>query len=856
MNKITLYFILLFSITITGQTTYNINNPSDLENNTYVAGDVIILANGTYSSSQRIDFIGNGTASEPITFRAETPGGVKFTGGLQMNIGGDYVVVDGFHWQGGFGASNFIQFRNNSDYAHHSTIQNCVIDGLTVSPDDLEPGTSVKHRWIVLYGTYNSVLNCSFLNKTNAGATVLVELEYNASPDDGVTNTSCNLVGHTISNNYFYKYAKTDTNLSNANDSETIRIGSSNYQNVNSGTTVSNNYFVEADGENEIITNKSKNNLFINNTFRRSRGSLVLRHGSNATVDGNYFLGEDIDGTGGIRITDSNHTITNNYIQDCITVVDQAKWNNGITFIGGGDTAAVSCTASNTTNGYQKSENITLSNNTIINTNAPLFYNTDKGSNDPTGNVLDNLIYFADSDPNLSDVISGDTENSYANMGTSLTYSGNVYSGTSLGETNTGFSEETGITASPDGEIFTFSGTGSDGKGADMGVYQPIIDDNVGNGIGACFVDNEGNNFSGGNCTIVTPEFLTVGSLPIFSPSAGSNNVLVNANVSWTAMSNDSWISIDTSSGSGNITVSVSVTENLDTNSRTGTVIFTQDPGGDNIVRTLNVTQEGVDLTDLYDLINTGLAGDPVTIDSFSQQQVDPDNNKFNYASNTLDKDFESHWTAQDGDILPGDIKGDGEYVIYDLGSSYELDLLQIATDDKDDPYGLQVWLSTTGTSASDFTMILPSTGDLLITTTVGVNDAFDQYEITASARYVKLIGFGRFDSAGNQRQSPWNNITEIEFYGTSVLSIDTINLDNEIVLYPIPVKNMLYINNLDENFQSIKIYSMDGKELLEKKVTHSNEELSIDLSFLAKGTYIISLNKGINSITKMIVVD
>ena len=856
MNKITLYFILLFSISITGQTTYNINNPLDLENNTYAAGDVIILANGTYSSSQRIDFIGNGTASDPITFRAETPGGVKFTGGLQMNIGGDYVVVDGFHWQGGFGASNFIQFRNNSDYAHHSTIQNCVIDGLTVSPDDLEPGTSVKHRWIVLYGTYNSVLNCSFLNKTNAGATVLVELEYNASPDDGVTNTSCDLVGHTISNNYFYKYAKTDTNLSNANDSETIRIGSSNYQNVNSGTTVSNNYFVEADGENEIITNKSKNNLFINNTFRRSRGSLVLRHGSNATVDGNYFLGEDIDGTGGIRITDSDHTITNNYIQDCITVVDQAKWNNGITFIGGGDNAAVSCTASNTTNGYQKSENITLSNNTIINTNAPLYYNTDKGSNDPTGNVLDNLIYFATSDPNLSDVISGDTETSYADMGTSLTYSGNVYTGTSLGETNSGFSEETGITASPDGEIFTFSGTGSDGKGADMGVYEPTIDDNVGHGIGACFVDNEGNNFSGGNCSIVTPEFLTVGSLPIFSPSAGSNNVLVNANVSWTAMSNDSWISIDTNSGTGNITVSVSVTENLDTNSRTGSVIFTQDPGGDNIVRTLNVSQEGADLTDLYELINTGLAGDPVTIDSFSQQQVDPDNNKFNYASNTLDKDFETHWTAQDGDILPGDIKGDGEYVIYDLGSSYELDLLQIATDDKDDPYGLQVWLSTTGTSASDFTMILPSTGDLLITTTVGVNDAFDQYEITASARYVKLIGFGRFDSAGNQRQSPWNNITEIEFYGTSVLSIDTINLDNEIVLYPIPVKNMLYINNLDENFQSIKIYSMDGKELLEKKVTHSNEELSIDLSFLAKGTYMISLNKGINSITKMIVVD
>ena len=98
----------------------------------------------------------------------------------------------------------------------------------------------------------------------------------------------------------------------------------------------------EADGRNEIITNKSKGNRYTNNTFRRCRGSLVLRHGSDATVDGNYFLGENIDGTGGIRITDSNHEITNNYIQNCITVEEQAKWNNGITFIGGSANAAVS----------------------------------------------------------------------------------------------------------------------------------------------------------------------------------------------------------------------------------------------------------------------------------------------------------------------------------------------------------------------------------------------------------------------------------------------------------------------------------------------------------------------------------
>ncbi|MDB9888414.1 hypothetical protein OAC92_08505 [Polaribacter sp.] len=577
MTKNTFYLLMFLTVSVYSQTTYTINDPLDLEDNTFVAGDVIILEDGIYNSDERINFIGNGTAENPIVFRAATPGGVIFSGGLQMNIGGDYLVVDGFHWKGGYGASNFIQFRNGSDYANHSTIQNCAIDGLALSPDDIaDDGTTsiTKHRWIVLYGTFNAVINCSFMNKASAGALILAEYQYNSEADP------CATVGHTISNNYFYKYEKIDNSLSNSGDSETIRIGSSGNQNVNSEVTVSNNYFVEADGENEIITNKSKGNRFTNNTFRRCRGSLVLRHGSEATVDGNYFLGENVDGTGGIRITDSDHEITNNYIQDCITVAEQAKWNNGITFIGGSANAAVLCTGTNTSNGYQKSENLIISNNTIINTNAPLYYNTDKGTTDPTGNVSNNLIYFVAGNANLSDVISGDTATAYDDLGTSLTYTGNVYTGTSLGETNTGFSEETGITANADGEIFTFSGTGSAGKGANLGSYIPLTDDSVGYGIGACFLDHLGANITDGNCTIEIPETLTVSSLQTLPADAASYVVTVTANVSWTALSNDAWITIDTNSGSGDVTVSVSVTANTATSNRSGTVTFTQDPGG------------------------------------------------------------------------------------------------------------------------------------------------------------------------------------------------------------------------------------------------------------------------------------
>tara|TARA_R110002111_G_scaffold104583_2_gene162517 strand:+ start:590 stop:3166 length:2577 start_codon:yes stop_codon:yes gene_type:complete len=843
---------MLSLISLYSQTTYTVDDLDDigaLEDlfDTLAAGDTVILADGVYSTDERIKFSPTtGTAAMPITFRAQTPGGVKFTGGLNMSIGGDHVIIDGFHWQGGYGSSKVIEFRDGEDYANYSIMQNCAMDGLGIDPDDMEIGTSVKHNWVMLYGTYNTVINCSFMNKVSSGNMILVELAYNAFPpvEDGEPeiNTSCDIVGHTISNNYFYNYDKIDASLTNAGDSETIRIGTSSYQNVDSSTMVINNYFVEADGENEIITNKSKNNSYINNTFRRCRGSLVLRHGSNATVDGNYFLGEDVDGTGGIRIVDSEHTITNNYIQDCITVVDQAKWNNGITFLGGSANNAVPCTLDNNSNGYQKVENINLSNNTIINTNAPLFYNTDKGSTDPTGTVANNLIYFTIGNANITDVITGDTASSYADLGTTLAYSGNVYTGSALGETNIGFSEETGITATADGEIFTFSGAGSIGKGADMGVYEPTTDDMVGYGIGACFLNNLGGNITDGDCTIEIPESLTIGSLPTLAPDANSYDVSVYANVSWTAMSNDSWISIDVASSNGDATVSITVTENSDTASRTGSVTFTQDSGGSDIIRQLNVTQEGADLTDLYDLINTGVVGeDPVFVHSFSKEEVNGVD-KFNYATNTLDKDNSSVWAADDGDVLSGDYKGDGEYIIYDLASIYALNLIQFSTTNKSDAFGFQVLVSTTGTDESDFSIILPVTVDLLLTATNTTD--FNLYEVDDNARYVKLLGYGRFNSAGNSRVSPWNAVGEIEFFGSEVLSVDAADSQNNLTIYPNPVQGNVNVkvHNVT-NIESYKLYNIDGRLIMESDLNVENSTFKIDVSEVVSGTYILNLS-------------
>ncbi|MDO7173927.1 chondroitinase-B domain-containing protein [Mariniflexile sp. AS56] len=837
-------FIILCNYNGFSQTTYNITSPSQLTaafSLTLAPGDTVIFADGTYTASATMRFNGVGTAANPITLKAATPGGVKFTNGQTLKIGGEYCIIDGFHWKGGNGASNFIEFRDSSNYANNSILQNCVVDGLLGTSTST---ASIKHNWVVLYGTYNTVINCSFLNKMTSGNMILAEYQFNASPDGtGTPNTRCDVVGHTISNNYFYNYSKIDSNLTNSGDSETIRIGTSEYQNVNSNAMVSNNYFVQADGENEIITNKSKGNSYINNTFRRCRGSLVLRHGSHTTVDGNYFLGEDVDGTGGIRIVDSYQTVTNNYIQDCITVGDNAIWNNGITFLGGNDSSAVVCTSTSMSNGYQKVTDLNLSNNTIVNTNAPLFFNINTGTTKPLGTVSNNLIYFVDSDPNTTAVITGNTTSPIP-MGTALTYAANIYKGTTLGETTyPGFSLEAGITATQSGEIYTLTGTS--GKGANMNSYTPTTDAMVGHAIGACFVDNLGANITNGDCTIVIPETLVVGTVPDFTNLAGSQNASVTANVSWTALSNDSWITITPTSGTGDATVSVTVTENTGTESRTGTVTFSQNPGGDNIVRTLNISQDAPappDPRDGLNLINKTAADAAVSY--VSNEEVN--STKFNYAVNSLDKDFNTQW-AGNGALDPGG--SNNAIIIYDLKGAFDLELVDIATT-SGKTYNLQIWVSSTGTADTDFSNPFPA-GDLASNS----DASFKSFVLPSAAigtKYVKIIGNGQVGST-----SRFTTLHEVEFYSTSnSLSIDDKGLANQIIMFPNPAKDFITLKNIRNNVSLIQVFSLDGRKVLEKAVKSSESEIKLDVSSISNGAYLLNTsNAGVTKQSKMIIV-
>ena len=75
-------------------TEYFVTNTSEFNALSLNPGDVVVLKNGVWENT-RLEFKGTGTESMPITLTAETSGEVFFTGNSNLEIGGEYLVVDG-----------------------------------------------------------------------------------------------------------------------------------------------------------------------------------------------------------------------------------------------------------------------------------------------------------------------------------------------------------------------------------------------------------------------------------------------------------------------------------------------------------------------------------------------------------------------------------------------------------------------------------------------------------------------------------------------------------------------------------------------------------------------------------------
>ncbi|MDA8562943.1 polysaccharide lyase 6 family protein [Mariniblastus sp.] len=316
---------------------FPVSSADDIETAMETAGpgDTLVMTDGTWTN-QEIVFAGVGTAGSPITLRPQTPGGVVLTGVSQLLISGDYLVVDGIHFRDGTieNSDHVVQFRGSLGEATNCRFTNSVIESYS------GPDLNDKYHYVSLYGQNNRVDHCSFLDQQNIGPQMVAWLDESADPISAF---------HTIDSNHFG-----DRPQGFANGFEGIRLGDSDTSGVDAHILVENNLFERVDGEIEIISSKSNFNIFRFNTFRESKGTLTLRHGNGNIVEGNFFLGEGTEDSGGIRVVGENHIIINNYIAD---VDDEA--DGAISFAAGVPNTPL--------NGYLQVRDTIVAHNTIVN---------------------------------------------------------------------------------------------------------------------------------------------------------------------------------------------------------------------------------------------------------------------------------------------------------------------------------------------------------------------------------------------------------------------------------------------------------------------------------------------------------
>ena len=84
--------------------------------------------------------------------------------------------------------------------------------------------------------------------------------------------------------------------------------------------------------------------------------------------------------------------------------------------------------------------------------------------------------------------------------------------------------------------------------------------------------------------------------------------------------------------------------------------------------------------------------------------------------------------------------------------------------------------------------------------------------------------------------------------------STSNTNRKEQILLFPVPAKDILYINNLENNYNKIRITTMDGRICLTRDIDNPEDGLSIKISKLVNGLYIVQFYGAGGSIVSKVI--
>jgi hypothetical protein len=285
-NKVMVCFYLSIILLISGSlkaSTINVSSVPALQTaiNNATAGDVIILADGTYLNNTL------NIGKSNITVKAATPGGVFLNGTNDININGNYITFSGFQFTSGdIGSSIVIEV-----YGSHNQLTQLNFSGYY----------SKKYIEVKAGTQYNEITYCNIEKKPAAaasGCTIQI-------------STSPTVIGyHKIRYCSFKDYYGIGGDFGN----EPVRIGLSTENANKSRAIVEYCYFNNTGlGDSESISIKCQENTIRFCTFTNQQNAMLcFRNGNNNVAYSNFFIN-----AGGIRVKEANTIFCyNNYFEN------------------------------------------------------------------------------------------------------------------------------------------------------------------------------------------------------------------------------------------------------------------------------------------------------------------------------------------------------------------------------------------------------------------------------------------------------------------------------------------------------------------------------------------------------------
>jgi poly(beta-D-mannuronate) lyase len=278
--------VLVVSIIVVGDSlaaTIKVSSIAALQQaiNDAKPGDIILVADGLYTTTQDIKISQAGTADKPITIAAEhgTAATISGVGGFSLVSPAAYIIIRGFKFTHEASKARTGSGTRFCEWTHN------IFE---------TPGTG---DYLTIAGSDHQVDYNTFQNKDSLGKFIAIK------------GTGSQIAERLwIHHNYF----KTHKNQGNRNGAEALQFGLSGFSLSSSNSVVEYNLFEDCAGENELISVKASRVTVRYNTIRNCPAQFTLRHGNFNQVYGNYFIN-----TPGLRIFGDDHVIYSNHFENC-----------------------------------------------------------------------------------------------------------------------------------------------------------------------------------------------------------------------------------------------------------------------------------------------------------------------------------------------------------------------------------------------------------------------------------------------------------------------------------------------------------------------------------------------------------